>query len=120
MAENLVETLLETSELDCQVLLTNEREGDQLSLPRPVEFVFYAPDIETAEFASRFITDSRYADSVEIAASDDRFRLLVTIEMPVRHPILCSISAFMACLADIFEIEYDGWSGELRPGPAKK
>ena len=114
MPKPIIDCLLDNAYQDTQVLLVNEKEGDQFAVPRYVEFVFRTPDKSKAETVSSFIADNRYADSTAIVQDGDHSELRVRVHMPLRQPVLCSVSALMACLAQIFDIEYDGWSAEIK------
>jgi hypothetical protein len=116
MPRPITDTLLDNAYQDTQVLLVNEREGDQFSVARDVEFILRTDDSAKAETVRSFITDNRYADSVTIVPDGQDSELRVTIHMPLRQSVLCSVSALMACLAQVFNIEYDGWSSDIQRG----
>ncbi len=109
----LVELLLDNSEEDLKVLELNEREGDNPSIPREVDFIFYAPDQELAELVKSFINDNSYGKAQYIN-DDDRHLIKVIVFMPLTKNLICSVSGLMACVAKIFNIEYDGWSSDLQ------
>jgi hypothetical protein len=114
MPKLFVDCLLDNAYQDTQVLLVNEKEGDQFTVARDVEFIFRASDKAKAETVSSFIKDNRYADSTTIIQDGQQSELRVIIHMPLRQPVLCSVSALMACLGEIFDIEYDGWSADIK------
>jgi hypothetical protein len=117
MPKPIIDMLLDNAYQDTQVLLVNEKEGDQFSVPRNVEFILRTEDKTKAETVRSFITDNRYADSVTIVSAGQHSELRVTVHMSLRQPVLCTVSGLMACLAQIFNIEYDGWSSDIqRPG----
>ena len=61
-----------------------------------------------AETVSSLIQDNQYGiPRIEDAETD--FRIIVTVSMPTTQQVLCSVSGLMACLSEIFGIEYDGW-----------
>jgi len=110
---SIVESLLETSKADTDVLLVNQSQGDVLSLSRNVQFSFVAPDQQKAELVASFIDDNRYGNAIPRSDETGHF-VFVTIEMPITQNILCSISALMACISQIFGIDYDGWESDLQ------
>lgn len=113
---NIVEILLDNAYQDTQVLITNEHEGDHFSIDRDVEFIFRVGDRKKANTVRSFIDDNRYGNAVVEKDGKRGYRISVTAHMPLRQNVLCSVSALMACLAYIFDIEYDGWSSELKRG----
>jgi len=117
MPKPITDTLLDNAYQDTQVLVVNEKEGDQFSVARDVEFILRTEDKTKAETVRSFITDNRYADSVTIVPAGQHSELRVTVHMPLRQPVLCSVSALMACLGQIFDIDYDGWSADIKRKP---
>src|SRR5438067_12818874 len=105
---DLVDTLLKTAYEDTQLLQKNDALGDNFSIPRDVDFVLLAPDAAKASTVCDFINDNRYG-SARVETPPDQFRIVVVIRMPIQQNILCSVSALMACIAELFDIEYDGW-----------
>jgi hypothetical protein len=116
MPRPIIDTLLDNAYQDTQVLLVNEKEGDQFMTARDVEFIFRTGDSAKAETVRSFIADNRYADSATVVPDARYSELRVTVHMPLRQPVLCSVSALMACLGQVFDIEYDGWSSEIQRG----
>jgi hypothetical protein len=108
----IVDTLLETARADTDLLFTNDKHGDVLSTSREVTFLLTAPDRAKADLVGSFITDNRYG-SVTVESAE-RHCIFVRIDMPIRQHIICSVSALMACVAEIFGIEYDGWESEIQ------
>jgi hypothetical protein len=105
----IVDVLLQNAYEDTQLLLKNDSLGDQLSVPRDVDFLLRTPDEEKARLVCSFINDNQYG-----AAKVQETNVLVVIHMPIQQNIICSVSALMACIAEIFKVEYDGWGSELR------
>jgi regulator of RNase E activity RraB len=62
-----------------------------------------------------FINDNRYGDATATSVEDEH-RVSVLIEMPITQHVLCSVSGLMACLSEIFDVEYDGWGSALKTG----
>lgn len=112
---NLIEDLLSAAHEDTQLLIKNDSLGDDFSIPRDVDFVLYSTDGQRAQTVASFIADNQYGvPRVEVL--DGRHRILVTINMPITRQVLCSISALMVCLAQLFSIEYDGWGCVIQKG----
>jgi hypothetical protein len=105
----IVDVLLRNAYEDTQLLLKNDSLGDQLQVPRDVDFLLRATDAEKAHLACSFINDNQYG-SAEVQGTDVR----VVIHTPIQQNIICSISGLMACISEIFGLEYDGWGSELR------
>jgi hypothetical protein len=105
---SLVETLLETARADTDLLVKNDRLGDDFAVPRDVDFILRTPDREKAETVASFVDDNRYG-TPHVEAADGGYRVRVVVRMPTTQPVLCSVSALMACLASLFDLEYDGW-----------
>ena len=99
----IVDALLRNAREDMQLLLKSGSLGDQLDVPRDVDFLLRAPDVERAHLVYDFINDNRYG-SAEVQGAD----ICVIIHMPIKQNIICSISALTACISEIFELEYGG------------
>ncbi len=114
---SMVELLMEQVQLDHELLVANDRLGDDFSIPRDVEFVLRAPDAERAELVASFINDFRYGDA-EARSDEDGHSVFVTINMAPEQPIILSVSGFMACLCELYGMKYDGWSSNLQRQPS--
>jgi len=110
---SLVDSLLTAAYEDTQLLLKNDELGDVLSTPRDVEFLLRTEDQTRAETVCSFINDNQYGVA-EVQPSDQGFGILVTINMPSTQQVLCSVSALMCCLAELFSVEYDGWGTTIQ------
>lgn len=104
----IVEKLLKNAYEDTQLLIGNDKKGDNFSLLRDIEFVMYAEDEKTATAVTGFINDNRYGKA-SLEEAEERFRILVVINMPSTQHLVCSTSGLMSCIASIFSLEYDGW-----------
>jgi hypothetical protein len=58
MPKPIVDCLLDNAYQDAQVLLVNEKEGDQFAVARDVEFIFRSRDKAKAETVRNFIEDN--------------------------------------------------------------
>jgi len=111
---SLVDTLLTTAYEDTQLLIKNDGLGDIFSTPRDVDFILNCPSREKAETVSSFVSDNQYGVPT-IEGDDSSLRLCITVFMPITQQVLCSVSGFMACLAKLFSLEYDGWGSQIQP-----
>ena len=109
---SIVETLIEAATADTSLLLKNQELGDDATTARSVDFVMYGSTKKQVELVASFITDFCYGVP-QIKKSEKRHMLTVTIEMPTTQHVLCSVSGFMACLASIYDLEYDGWESDV-------
>jgi hypothetical protein len=100
-----VATLMETAVADTDVLRSLDRNGDHFSKFRDVDFLLVAADAEKAALVASFINDHSYGKAV----LQDAASVLITINMPVEQPVALCVSGFFTCLAQLFDVEYDGW-----------
>jgi hypothetical protein len=110
---SVVESLLNNSYQDTQLLIGNDEKGDNFSIPRDIEFVLYAKDEKKADTVTSFINDNRYGEA-SFTQVGEQYRILVIINMPSTQHLICSVSGFMACIAALFSVEYDGWGCVLQ------
>lgn len=103
-----VETLLNTAYEDTQLLTKNDQLGDDFSISRAVDFVLIAKDQSKANTVASFISDNQYAHT-SVSEIDGVFRIIATIDMPSTQQLICSVSGLMACIAELFSIDYNGW-----------
>jgi len=109
---SIVELLMETAVEDSKLLVKNQGLGDRSEIARDVDFVLYARDEEKARLVASFVTDYRYGRaSVERIEhqGDVSWRLSVTIHTPTTENVVMTLSAFMVCLAKLYDLDYDGW-----------
>jgi len=109
----VVEALLNNAYQDSMLLQGNDEKGDVFSIPRDVDFLFYAPDKEKGELVASFINDNSYGDA-RYYQSEENHCIKVIINMPTEQHIINSISGFMVCIAEIYGLEYDGWGCALQ------
>lgn len=103
-----IDALMSAAFEDTELLMQLDGRGDGFSIPRDVDFVLKAQAREKAELVAAFVTDNQYGVP-RIEESDDGYCLLVTVHMPITQHVVCSVSGLMACLAQLFSLEYDGW-----------
>lgn len=113
---SVIEKLMETAEADTDVLYALNEQGDRFALPRDVEFILTGASREQAEAAAGFLAGYQYA-STTLAEVEDGFQVLATVHMPVTQQVLLSVSGFMACVAELYALDYDGWGCVARTEP---
>ena len=118
MKMHLVDILLQAAESDSDLLRKNVGHGDDPSIPRDVDFVLYAKDKNKAELVRDFVHDNSYGRAFvqEIPENPacSQHRIVVQVFMPTTEHVLCSVSGLMGCLAELFDLEYDGWGSEIK------
>ena len=73
----------------------------------------YADNKETAEAVTGFINDNRYGKA-SLEETEEKFRIIVVINMPSTQHLVCSTSGLMSCIATIFSLEYEGWGCSIQ------
>lgn len=104
----IVEQLINNAYQDTQSLIGNDKKGDDFSVLRDIQFVLSTDDKERADAVTGFINDNRYGKA-SLEETEEKFRILVVINMPSTQHLVCSTSGLMSCIATIFSLEYDGW-----------
>ena len=104
----VVETLMETATADVELLRKLDSQGDRFSIPRNVDFLLRCPTAEKAEIVAGFINEYQYgvatAQDLETSPS-----VLVVVHMPIEQHALHAVSGFMACVCELYGLDYDGW-----------
>ena len=114
---SVVDALLENARADVDLLRKNDERGDVFSRPRDVDFLLVAPTPEKADLVANFVNANCYGLAKVQDHDGAEVGVLVTIRMPVEQHVLHSISGFMACLAALFGVRYDGWGCVLQTAP---
>lgn len=104
----IVESLLSTAYEDTQLLTKLDEGGDKFSIARDVDFVLKTEELSKAQIVTSFVADNRYGVP-RIEEVGGCHRVIITIHMPITQHVLCSVSALMMCLAQLFSLDYDGW-----------
>lgn len=105
---SVVERLIENAASDTDLLRKLDAQGDRFGVPRDVEFLLRAPSVEKAETVAGFINDYQYGVAT-VQGPEESPAVLVAVHMAIeQHPIQ-SVSGFMACVCELFGLEYDGW-----------
>jgi Regulator of ribonuclease activity B len=105
---SVVEKLMQTAASDTELLGTLDRQGDDFSVQRDVDFLLRAPSQEKADIVASFINDYHYGVATPLE-SDGEHSVRVVIRMPIQQQLALSVSGFMECLAALFGLDYDGW-----------
>ena len=111
---HVVDQLLENSRSDTDLLLKNDASGDNFALPRDVDFLLISRDEAQANLVRDFVNDNQYGVAT-VQTNEDGFGILVVVHMAPQQHVLCSVSALMVCISELFNIEYDGWGCVLQP-----
>ncbi len=113
---SVIEMLMDTAVEDSKLLVHNQKVGDRPEIPRDIDFVFYANNEEQADLVAGFITDYRYGkptvERVE-RKGEVSWRLLLTIHTPATENVVMTLSAFMVCLSQLYDLDYDGWGSTI-------
>ncbi|WP_407074281.1 ribonuclease E inhibitor RraB [Novilysobacter ciconiae] len=99
---------METAVADVELLRKLDTQGDRFSIPRNVDFLLRCPTTEKAEIVASFINECQYgvatAQDLETTPS-----VLVVVHMPIEQHVLHAVSGFMACVCELYGLDYDGW-----------
>ena len=110
---SIAELLMQAAAQDTQQLLRNDAQGDTFSLPRDVEFLLVADDERKAYSVCSFVNENRYG-LARVSPRGSRYNVSVILHMPIEQHLLCSVSALMVCIGQIFAVDYDGWRCSLQ------
>ena len=104
----VVDKLMETAAADTDLLRKLDAQGDRFSVPRDVEFLLKAPTLDKASIVADFINDHQYglATTQDLEESPS---VLVVVHMPIEQHTIQSVSGLMACICELFGLDYDGW-----------
>jgi hypothetical protein len=104
----VVDLLMDTAAADTELLANLAASGDRFSVPRDVDFLLRAPTREKAETVADFINECGYGIAARTGA-DGSPSVQVIVRMPVDDNVIRSVSALMACISALFDLDYDGW-----------
>lgn len=114
---SVVKLLMNTAVEDSRLLVTNQELGDRPEIPRDIDFLFYAKTEERAKLVASFIADYRYGKSTVEKFEHEgvvRWSLFVTIHSPTTENVVMTLSAFMVCLSQLYDLDYDGWETNIQ------
>ncbi|AXT38061.1 ribonuclease E inhibitor RraB [Alteromonas sp. BL110] len=105
---SVISKLMEASEADTDVLRRLNAEGDDFSKFREVDFTFKCESKDKADTVAGFLDDFQYGKA-SVIVEEDLYMVQLLIEMPVTQNILLCVSGFMTCIAELYNVEIDGW-----------
>lgn len=108
---------MSTAVKDNELLVKNQELGDRSEISRDIDFLLYAKNEERARLVAGFVADRRYGrSSVERVehAGETCWRISITIHSPTTENVVMTLSAFMVCLSQLYDLEYDGWGSTVR------
>ena len=105
---SVVDTLMETAAVDADLLRKLAAQGDHASVPRDVEFLLKASSTDHASVVACFINDCRYGLATAQGPLESPC-IVVVVRMPVEQHAILAVSGFMACVCEVFGLDYDGW-----------
>ena len=103
-----IDSLIATAVSDTDLLRKLDGQGDSFAVPRDVEFLLRAPSAEKATTVASFINDYQYGVATAQDLEDSP-SVLVVVHMPIEQHTIQSVSGFMACVCELFGLDYDGW-----------
>jgi hypothetical protein len=83
------------------------------TIAREVDFAFETGDRVRANDFAEYVNGKSYGKAAVSMITDDHFRVLVLITMPITQHLIGCVSGFMLCLR-LFEIEYLGWGSVIQ------
>ena len=104
----VLDTLMETALADVDLLRQLDAQGDRFGVPRDVDFLLRCPTPDKADIVASFINEYQYGvATVQDQGGSPSVR--VVIRMPIEQHMLQAVSGFMACVCELYGLEYDGW-----------
>ena len=110
----MFELLTQKAIADTDLLRQSDRLGDILTIEREVDFAFETGDRKRADDFAEFVNGKSYGKAAVSKITDDHFRVLVLITMPITQHLIGCVSGFMLCLSRLFQIEYLGWGSVVQ------
>jgi len=110
----LLSMIMNDARLTSSLVEISIENGDDLSIPRDVDFYFIAEDMDTAKTVAGFIEDFNYGKATIRKREDRKFDIKVVISTPINQNIIGPISSFMVVVASAFGADYDGF-GSMSP-----
>ena len=113
----MVKLLIDTAVADSRLWFKNRELGDRAETPRDIDFVLYAKNEERANLVASFVKDYRYGKPA-VQRVEHRgviaWRLVITIHAPATENVIMTLSAFMVCLSQLYQLDYDGWGSVIQ------
>ena len=105
---SVISKLMEASEADTDVLRRLNSDGDDFSKFREVDFTFKCESKDKANTVAGFLDDFQYGKA-SVIVEEEQYMVQLLIDMPVTQNILLCVSGFMTCIAELYNVEIDGW-----------
>lgn len=105
---SFVAQLMDMAVADTDALRSLDKNEDDFSKSREVDFLLIAPSLEKANIICGFVNDHSYGVA-RATEHEGSYNVHVLINMPVEQSIILCVSGFMACIAHLFGAEFDGW-----------
>lgn len=106
---SVIDTLTEIAIADTDLLRRLDEQGDLFDVPRNVDFLLRSPSAEKASLVAGFINDYQYGVATP-QESEGEHSVLVVVHMPIQQHSILAVSGFMACVCQLFGLDYDGWA----------
>ena len=110
----MFELLHQTAVADTDLLRKNDKMGDSFAIAREVDFAFETGSRQRADDFAEFVNGKSHGKAAVSNITDEKFRVLVLITMPITQHLIGSVSGFMLCLSRLFQIEYLGWGSVVQ------
>jgi len=99
---------------DTELLRKNDELGDVFTIPREVDFAFETGDGQRANDFAEYVNGKNFGMAAVTKITDDRFRVLILITMPITQHLIGCVSGFMVCLSRLFQIDYLCWGSVVQ------
>jgi hypothetical protein len=110
---SVLKKLVDGAIVDVGVLRSLDEQGDDFTKFRDVDFLLRCPTQEKAELVAAFINEYQFGQA-SVFEEDEKPCVQVIINMPVTRNVILSVSGFMACIATMYELDFDGWGCEVQ------
>lgn len=105
---SIIKELMDSAISDTDVLRALDIQGDDFGIFREVDFSFRCPTPEKAKIVAGFIDEYQFGHAT-VTLDNGENKVLVIIKMPIAQNIILSVSGFMTCIANLYEVEFEGW-----------
>lgn len=109
----LVTSLADEASMDIELLKAIKSQGDNWSIARNLEFMMETKSKNNAEKAASFIQNNQFGET-KILEVGGLYVLMVFVEMPLHVNAVLSVSGFMTCIADMFNLKGTGWAANVQ------
>lgn len=108
----LANILANTAQGDIELLNVIKSQGDNATIARELEFSLISKCKEDAENAASFIQKNHFGET-KLFEVEGNHVLFVFVKMPLQMNAVLSVSGFMSCVSNIFNLQYDGWATDI-------